>query len=232
MASNEQQPREGRKCIFVRVSDGLTERVEWIRCGDTVRIVAEGQETVVGPREWKQAWADLEARGFVQEYPTFPPQITADTERVANLIRSAFQGVTLGEGVGLREANGLDDYADEETLAAYRAQDEKNDWSAISAEELNRYSSSPSFFDAEAMRFHLPAYLLADLDDRLTHTDILFHLVCFEHEGMSRFEKFTDAQRYAVRQYLLLRLSDPHYDFHHPLIEKALNEYWMLEQEP
>lgn len=156
--------------------------------------------------------------------------MTDDENRVLNLIRSAFRDVTLGEGVGLRQANGLDDYADSLTLAAYRAQDEKNDWSAISFEDLNRYNSSPSFFDAEGMRFHLPAYMAAELQGALTCADIIFHLVCFEHLGSSRFEKLTDSQRHAVREFLLLRLSDPNYEFERPMIEKALGEYWAVPQ--
>lgn len=40
-----------------------------------------------------------------------------DAERhVADLIRDAFDGVTLGDGIGLLQGQGLDDYADSETL--------------------------------------------------------------------------------------------------------------------
>ena len=50
----------------------------------------------------------------------------------------AFSGVALGSGTGLLEANGLDDYANEKTLAAYREKDEKSNWRAIPLEALNR----------------------------------------------------------------------------------------------
>ena len=90
--------------------------------------------------------------------------MTHHEQRVLDQIRDAFAGVTLGNGVGLREANGLDDYADSRTLAAYRSQDEKLDWSAISAADLDDCASSLGFFDADGMRFHLPAYLVADLE--------------------------------------------------------------------
>ncbi len=152
--------------------------------------------------------------------------MTDDENRVLNLVRAAFRGVTLGDGVGLREARGLDDYADSETLAAYRAQDEKTDWSAISVEDLNYFGDSLSFFDAEGMRFHLPAYLAADLQGALSG-DVLFHLVYFEDSALTRFEKLTDSQRHAVREFLLLRLSDPNREFVHPMIERALSEFWL-----
>ena len=145
--------------------------------------------------------------------------------RVLNQIRSAFADVALGEGIGLRQGEGLDDYANARTLALYREQDEKRDWTAISAADLDRYSNSLSFFDVEGMRFHLPAYLVADLEENLRVADILFHLVHLD--ACQRFEKLSAAQRAAVREFLLLRLSDPGPEFVHPLIETALREYWV-----
>lgn len=94
--------------------------------------------------------------------------MTDAERRIADVVRSAFQGVTLGNGIGLWQGQGLDDYANSETLARYRAQDEKVDWSRIPASELDSCHSSLSFFDAEGMRFHLPAYLIADLEGTLT----------------------------------------------------------------
>jgi hypothetical protein len=52
-------------------------------------------------------------------------------QEVCRVIEAAFAGVALGGGVGLQEAQGLDDYADAETRAAYRASDEEDDWHRI-----------------------------------------------------------------------------------------------------
>ena len=52
----------------------------------------------------------------------------AGAQRIIGMIREAFAGVTLGNGVGLRQTRALDDYADEATCAAIRAGDEKDDW--------------------------------------------------------------------------------------------------------
>jgi hypothetical protein len=152
--------------------------------------------------------------------------MTEREQRLLNLIRTAFAGVELGNGVGLRQGQGLDDYADARTLATCRAQDEQHDWSAIAAEALDRCYSSLSFFDAEGMRFHLPAYLVADLEQKLKTADVLFHLVYAVHGAQSRFAKLSGAQRVAVREFLMLRLADPNYEFVHAMIETALLEYW------
>ena len=143
-----QKSKEGRKIVLARDIDGRTEQVELIRHADNITIVTEGQERVIGPDAWQQAWADLQARGFVEVFPADQRRMDAEKARVLGLVRSAFQGVTLGDGVGLRQGQGLDDYADERTLASHRVQDEKHDWSAIPVADLDRCYSSLSFFDS------------------------------------------------------------------------------------
>lgn len=224
-----QNPREGWKLVLARDIDGRTELVEWIRHADTVWIVRDGQERTIGPEAWRQEWADLESHGFVEVFPTDQRKMAAEKGRVVDLVRCAFHGVLLGEGVGLLQGQGLDDYADERTLASYRAQDEKHDWSAISITDLDHCHSSLSFFDADGMRFHLPAYLVADLEGRLQTADIVFHLVHSAPGGESKFKTLSPSQRAAVRAYLLLRLSDAHCAFEHPMIQTALRDYWTAD---
>lgn len=151
--------------------------------------------------------------------------MTETEARVEILIKDAFRDVTLGNGIGLLQGQGLDDYADSETLAAYRSRDEQHDWSRIPVEALCRCHSSLSFFDAEGMRFHLPAYLIADLEDTLNQ-DIIFHLTYFGNRIESLFDILSLPQRNAVREYLLLRLSDPEYEFESARIEAALKANW------
>jgi hypothetical protein len=159
--------------------------------------------------------------------------MTDEEKRVADLIRAAFHYVRLGNGVGLRQGQALDDYEDEATEAQYRAEDEKEAWSKISADDLNRYGSSLSFFDAEGMRFHLPAYLIADLAGTLDH-DIVFYLTYSEHDAMSRFDLLSESQRHAVREFLMLFAATCSADGVtfvalpelRQTIEKVLAEYW------
>jgi len=148
----------------------------------------------------------------------------ASAQEVARAIETAFLGVTLGSGVGLREGQGLDDYADAATCAGYRAQDEKDDWHRIPAEALNRCNSSLSFFDAEGMRFHLPAYLLADL--RGEHGFGMAFCLTQTSDYDRYFRLLSDAQRRAVRAFLLHILDDPDYQSDRPHILRALDDYW------
>ena len=56
---------------------------------------------------------------------------------------------------------------------------------------------------------------------------MLFHLTYMVDGAQSRFDLLTAAQRHAVREFLLFRLSVPHWQFVHPMIEAALREYWI-----
>jgi hypothetical protein len=146
-------------------------------------------------------------------------------ENVIEEIRAAFRGVTLGDGIGLWQAQGIDDYASEETCAQYRERDEKLDWAKITADDLNRCYSSPSFFDAESMRFHLPAFLVAELNGELG-VDPVFHLTQLDDYKKSKLVLLSQAQREAVRQFLLFIRDEPRYAFYRPDVEWALANYW------
>ena len=146
-----------------------------------------------------------------------PPDNIANAKAA---VREAFAGVTLGGGVGLSEAQALEDYASNEVRAACRAGDEKSDWSAIPLKDLNRHSGSPSFLDAEGMRFHLPAYMIADLDGDYRHEFAPYLRGCQE-----RFSLLTPLQRNAVEMYLRAISEKENPPSYQDDIERALGEW-------
>lgn len=153
-------------------------------------------------------------------------------------IKRAFEGVKLGDGIGLNQGQSLDDYEPDDVAMTAREKDEKEDWQSIPVEELDSKSSSLSFFDAEGMRFHLPAYLVADLTIELQIADPLFHLyhgfadetkgerMEWYERASQRFSLLTDDQRRAVIMYLKYRANDDNYEFERSSIIEALENYW------
>lgn len=125
-------------------------------------------------------------------------------------IKSAFLGVKLGNGIGLKEADGIDDYADEETLACYRITDEKKDWQVISVDTLNRYHCSLSYFDVEGMRFYLPAYLIAELKGEYRH-ELIFTLTYLDKHSKQKFSLLNQEQRKVIRDFLEWAMDDDDY---------------------
>lgn len=100
-------------------------------------------------------------------------------EELIAKIEAAFAGVTLEDGVGLHEGQGLDDYLSEEECARLRMKDETQDWYKIPILDLYLCHTSLFYFDAKGMRFHLPQILLWALgvyyeeDERLFKEDLL-----------------------------------------------------------
>ena len=169
----------------------------------------------------------MRARGFDTSVLAEQLELAKRGEALEALVaetHEAFSGVTLGSGTGLLEANGLDDYASESKLAEYRANDEKLDWRSIPLKRLNRYSSSLSFFDAEGMRFHLPAFLIADLQG-LYDFDLIYNLA----QSTLVEEKYvllTQEQREVVRKYLEFAAHEEEFERDHEHIRRALANYW------
>ncbi len=149
--------------------------------------------------------------------------------KLCTLIEAAFAEVRLGSGIGLHEARALDDYADGSTQAAARAEDEKEDWQKISAATLRERNSSLSFFDAAGMRFHLPAFLICDLQGEYGF-DLDFKLTQLSDYSKNQFTLLDHKQRLAVCLYLLHIADDPGYAFVRPHILRALEEYWALSE--
>jgi hypothetical protein len=147
-----------------------------------------------------------------------------DKEDLLKEIRSAFSDVVLGNGIGLWEAQAIDDYETEEVQKKNREKDEKQDWSLLTSDELHRCHISLSFFDADGMRFHLPAFIIASLDSNTD--DPIFHLTQLDDYAKSKLATLNQAQRKAIVTYLKWCLAQEEYEFDHPAIKKALSEYW------
>jgi len=97
-------------------------------------------------------------------------------EQLTQQINDSFQNVRLDDGIGLWEAQGLDDRLTSQECRKLRVKDEKENWKNIPLIDLYRCSSSLSFFDAKGIRFHLPILLL-------------FAIGFFEKEQKDLFEK-------------------------------------------
>jgi hypothetical protein len=172
---------------------------------------------------------EMRARGFDTSVLAEQLELAKRGEALEALItetHKAFADVTLGSGIGLLEANGLDDYATEQKLAEYRASDEKQDWRSIPIERLNKCSSSLSFFDAEGMRFHLPAFLIADLRD-IYDFDLIYNLTQSTLIE-SQCALLSKEQREVVRKYLELAAQEEEFERDHDHIRRALESYWAV----
>ncbi len=84
-------------------------------------------------------------------------------QKLINEIKTAFKGVKLEDGIGLKEGNGIDDYASKEQLLAFRKQDERENWENIPFEDICNYECAFGYLDTKGMRFLMPQYMIADI---------------------------------------------------------------------
>ena len=156
--------------------------------------------------------------------------ISAKRRAVIEKLRAAFAGVRLEDGIGLKEGQGLDDYEDKWVCAKYREEDEKEDWQKIPVEKLARCHSSLSFFDPKGMRFHLPAFLIAELEGTM-NMGTEFHLVELTDYARSKLVLLSVRQKEAVEACLWEMLDDDSFAFDHDNIARAIEEYWSKKEE-
>ncbi len=147
-------------------------------------------------------------------------------QELIQLITKTFEGVNLKEGIGLSQAGAIDDYETDEVNAACREKDEKENWIRISSADLNKYYSSLSFFDAKGMRFHLPAYMIAELKGEYFF-GMAFALTHLSDYPKTQFAELNLKQRQAVREFLFWLSANEDYDYNKPHIERALRDYWI-----
>jgi len=149
-----------------------------------------------------------------------------DKNEVLNKIVEAFSGVVLGNGIGLWEAQAIDDYESKKEQRKVRENDEKENWKLIPPDILQRCHSSLSFFNADGMRFYLSAFIIGSLENEVD--DPIFHLTQLDNYAKAKLTTLNDAQRQAIIMYLKWCLEQDEYDFDfdHPVIRRALNEYW------
>lgn len=172
-----------------------------------------------------------------------------DREGLKAQIHTAFTGNKFpGKG------NITNSYESDESSSLEEEFFDKNDWTKLNAAFLDLapqgFASALSFFTHDAFRFYLPAYLIADIDNKLIHTDVVFHL-CHGLDDASRnqqitprrygdrtwydyaterFKIFTSEQAAAVVGYLELKLSSGHLvGFEEENVKQALAIFWRGE---
>ena len=145
-------------------------------------------------------------------------------EELIQLVCKAFQNVKLGDGIGLYESDGIDAYLGSEALEQLRANDEKEDWRKISADSLNCCNAAPSFLDAEGMRFHTPAFLIAELR-REYHHDFVGRLIDGSYIAADFGKILTADQRAAIVACIRFYGSIEHYNYDFEQIDVAVARF-------
>ena len=151
---------------------------------------------------------------------TFAPRV----DDVVAQIEAAFTNTQLGNGIGLFEANGLDDYAADVELRRLRESDEKHDWKRISVVDLAKCYCSPTFFDPQGFVFHLPAFLIAELNNKHPY-GFIDRLYAADGHPKGWRVLLTSEQRDAIIATLELIREHPNYQHEMDDIDASIDRY-------
>lgn len=167
---------------------------------------------------------DMRSRGYDRTTLEMAQLQLARCERADQLIAqisAAFAEVTLEDGIGLWESDGIDDYCGPEGLRELRAKDEKLDWQKISADDLNYCNAAPSFLDARGLYFHTPAFMVAELRGELLN-GFVSRLIDNSFLAPEFRELLTAEQRQAIIACISFYGSLEHYQFDSQHIANAI----------
>lgn len=129
-------------------------------------------------------------------------------ENAVRAIEEAFGGVRLGDGISLVEADIIDAYGSDSERAEARSRDEKDDWTRIPDDLIEKCPDVLCFMDAAGLRFHLPAYMRFALrryeDSDSRSTDSAVFRLC-DPSSIEQLRGFiSPAQIEAILQFLLV----------------------------
>lgn len=98
-------------------------------------------------------------------------------------IRNEFKGVQLNGGIGLNSAKAWDDYEQFSIEDEYLI-DEEDNWESISDKDLDNNIAAVSYFDSNGMLFHLPAYMICELNNKINN-DLEFYFIQWDFEKLT-----------------------------------------------
>ena len=129
-------------------------------------------------------------------------------------VHKAFAGVQLEGGIGLFQAQAIDDWLDERNEEIAKESDERIDWRIIPTDALNQCSSSLSFLDAKGMRFLFPAFLLAEIKGDYTECSVLYEIYLACKEKDERFALFNQEQKRVIFEFIKWAYCNSKYENH------------------
>jgi hypothetical protein len=157
--------------------------------------------------------------GFVQRWAIAPVLTgsaeTVDKQSLINEIERAFSGVLLEGGIGIHEANVIDDYGDEDQRRQARLGDSKSwvGWQDIPDDTLRRHYTTFCFVDSKGFKYLIPAYMRFVLrnyeEDGSASIDSTIYALAPDNYNFDGFaELLTLQQKRAIKKFLEFLILD------------------------
>ena len=125
-------------------------------------------------------------------------------------IYKAFKDVCLEGGIGLYEANCLDDYMSpaDPAYISWKQRDEKENWDKLLPLFLSEgiservHTSNWYFMDGKGKRFHLPCFMLLDIENKLKDENPIVISLTYEPVDLSFLDVLNTLQKQIILNFL------------------------------
>lgn len=123
-------------------------------------------------------------------------------EHLITLIEKAFENVSLNDGIGIFEAEAIDNYASEEVQKSEKAKDIRDDWTTIPDEVIDQYYSVLCFMDDDGLRFAMPAYMRFAVKYYDTSASASIDAIIYTLANNRRWDFLTNKQKQVAADFL------------------------------
>ena len=158
-------------------------------------------------------------------------ELSPEAGRIEGLIYEAFAGVSLGDGMGMREADAGDSYEESPRVAAARDMDERESWERLALGDVLRFCEFAwVHFDARGLVFHLPAMMRVVLREEIDELYLADRLGLPGKQRERLWDALSVAQRLAVREFMRWAAESMWSEFVRANYSRGLEEFWTVER--
>lgn len=135
-------------------------------------------------------------------------------DQLITKIESSFNGVTLINGIGIFEAEAIDNYETTEVRKIEREKDIRDHWQSIPDDVIGQYYSVLSFMDDNGLKFALPAYMRFATKYYDTSASASIDSVIYTLANQRNWEFLSNEQKETIADFLSFMVleADSHVD--------------------
>jgi hypothetical protein len=201
---------DGLASLSDRAAEYLSLHLGGISLMGLTELSENGARSLAGSQYYiqvKSLQLPMPARSILHQKFMEHPAIAAEyrpvpIEDTLAAIELAFDGIPLGNGISLAEADAIDNYCTDEERIAARSRDERTDWRLITDSAIDAFPWAHIFMDDAGLLFHLPAWMSFTLRRYMHEESFAVDASIRVIEKIS-IRQLTEPQQEAIRLFLV-----------------------------
>jgi hypothetical protein len=133
---------------------------------------------------------------------------------IIEVITNAFSDVTLGDGIGIFEAEALDGYLSQNKKEIERKKDIRDDWRKIPDNIIENHGFVLTFMDPDGLKFAIPAYMIFALRNYKTSSSFCIDSTIYALDRTDQWVHLNLVQQNAVAKFIqiVIEIGNDYFD--------------------